>query len=511
MSNYQSFETVIIGAGMSGISAAVNFLKNGYENFLLFEASDRIGGRIHTIDYEDGILEYGAQFIHGQVDNPIYKIAIENELIDEYYKEILYESDEDLSKHNGLKINLEEKERLNLFLNENGNKIDNNLIEIAFDCLNRSIRLAEKYSITNPLDQDLKLGFFIYENFLNLAKKFLNIKDSEVKNNLDCLFLWRCKIENVENSCNSVNDLSLKNFSNYIELKGSQIIEPKRGYKSILQQIIQNYEQKFEQKLKFKHELNKILLCENSSDCKHSKFTKDPKKIVLLFNNENVVLCEKIILTVSLGFLKENIKTLIDPISYVPLEKLEVIERQGYGTVNKIILEYETPFWDDNLETINLIWSDMDRENLFDRLDHVNFDVKKRWFEDVCSFEPSINYDNVLIGWICGNSYHESLSDEEIINECTLNLGKFFNKEIPKAKNVFRSKWNSNPLFNGSYSFYSYGSQPDDIDILARPLITENGAVIYFAGEATHPEFYSTVHGAYLSGIRESNRILENS
>jgi len=30
-----------------------------------------------------------------------------------------------------------------------------------------------------------------------------------------------------------------------------------------------------------------------------------------------------------------------------------------------------------------------------------------------------------------------------------------------------------------------------------------------FAGEATHHERFQTTHGAYLSGIRESNRILK--
>ena len=44
-----STKTVIIGAGISGISAAVNLLKHSYDEFLIFEANDRIGGRIHTI------------------------------------------------------------------------------------------------------------------------------------------------------------------------------------------------------------------------------------------------------------------------------------------------------------------------------------------------------------------------------------------------------------------------------------------------------------------------------
>jgi len=32
-----------------------------------------------------------------------------------------------------------------------------------------------------------------------------------------------------------------------------------------------------------------------------------------------------------------------------------------------------------------------------------------------------------------------------------------------------------------------------------------------FAGEHTHREHFSTVHGAYLTGLRESNRILDFS
>jgi monoamine oxidase len=34
---------------MSGLSAGVNLLNNSYNDFLMFEALDRIGGRVETI------------------------------------------------------------------------------------------------------------------------------------------------------------------------------------------------------------------------------------------------------------------------------------------------------------------------------------------------------------------------------------------------------------------------------------------------------------------------------
>ena len=39
----------IIGAGISGIASAKILYENGFHNLTIFEASTRIGGRIHTV------------------------------------------------------------------------------------------------------------------------------------------------------------------------------------------------------------------------------------------------------------------------------------------------------------------------------------------------------------------------------------------------------------------------------------------------------------------------------
>lgn len=49
MSQVIRVKTAIIGAGFSGISAAVNLLNHGHKDFLIFEALERIGGRVDTI------------------------------------------------------------------------------------------------------------------------------------------------------------------------------------------------------------------------------------------------------------------------------------------------------------------------------------------------------------------------------------------------------------------------------------------------------------------------------
>jgi len=62
------FETIIIGAGISGLTIAA-----GLEtpSFLILEARDRIGGRVST--NKDTHLDMGAAWIHGSIDNPLNK------------------------------------------------------------------------------------------------------------------------------------------------------------------------------------------------------------------------------------------------------------------------------------------------------------------------------------------------------------------------------------------------------------------------------------------------------
>jgi heterodisulfide reductase subunit A-like polyferredoxin len=42
--------TLIIGAGIAGVAASINLLKNEYKNFIIIEADSRIGGRCLTLE-----------------------------------------------------------------------------------------------------------------------------------------------------------------------------------------------------------------------------------------------------------------------------------------------------------------------------------------------------------------------------------------------------------------------------------------------------------------------------
>lgn len=48
---------VVVGAGLAGLAAAQRLKAAGIEDVVVLDAQDRIGGRVHTVDHSDYLLE----------------------------------------------------------------------------------------------------------------------------------------------------------------------------------------------------------------------------------------------------------------------------------------------------------------------------------------------------------------------------------------------------------------------------------------------------------------------
>ena len=51
MSNVVRYKAIVIGGGMAGLSACLKLIEKGITDFLLIEATGRLGGRIHTVEH----------------------------------------------------------------------------------------------------------------------------------------------------------------------------------------------------------------------------------------------------------------------------------------------------------------------------------------------------------------------------------------------------------------------------------------------------------------------------
>lgn len=58
----QNARVIVVGAGISGISAAAKLIENGFKNVTVLEAEKRIGGRVCTVPFASNVVDLGAQW-----------------------------------------------------------------------------------------------------------------------------------------------------------------------------------------------------------------------------------------------------------------------------------------------------------------------------------------------------------------------------------------------------------------------------------------------------------------
>ena len=112
-----------------------------------------------------------------------------------------------------------------------------------------------------------------------------------------------------------------------------------------------------------------------------------------------------------------------------------------------------------------------------------------------------------LVGICSGNAgaVVDGMSDSAVLAEVTTALRAMFGSKTPAPKSILCTRWGADPFAMGAYSFAANGSSTADYAQLAQP-IRDN---VLLAGEHTSTAYRSTVHGAYLSGVRAANSLLQ--
>ncbi len=189
------------------------------------------------------------------------------------------------------------------------------------------------------------------------------------------------------------------------------------------------------------------------------------------------------IVTAPLGVLKSGDITFSPKL---PAEKAAAICTAKMGSVNKFLLVWDDAFWDTETEFIGYTPETKGKFN---------------FFMNMRAYTP----DNALMTFAFGkySDTTEQMSDREITGEIMNHLRSIFGSDIPEPKRMLRTAWAQNRNTYGAYSFAPVGTDTSFFDTLAEPV----GKRLLFAGEHTSRQFRGTVHGAYLSGIRQAEKI----
>ncbi|KAL1210618.1 putative polyamine oxidase 5 [Cardamine amara subsp. amara] len=540
---------VIIGAGMAGLTAANKLYTGSNDMFELsvVEGGSRIGGRINTSEFSGEKIEMGATWIHGIGGSPVYRIAKETgSLVSDEPWECM-----------GSSI---DKPRT---FAEGGLEIEPSIVEHISGLFNALMELAQGKEISQT-DADLGRFTDIYETATRVCSprsvgSFLKSgfdaywdsisnEDGGVENGVKEYGKWSRKsleeaiftmFSNTQRTYTSADDLSTLDFaaeSEYQMFPGEEITIAK-GYLSVIHHLASVLPQGV---IQLNRKVTKIEWQSNEE----AEDNESRRHVKLHFSDGSVVYADHVIVTVSLGVLKAGIESgddeegeLFSP--PLPDFKSDAIKRLGYGVVNKLFVEMSQR----NLPTLQLVFDREDSEFRFVKIPW--------WMRRTATMTPIHSNSKVLLSWFAGKEALdlEKLTDEEIVDGVLTTVSCLTGKEVKKdtAKTsrplingslsdvdddgvmkitkVLKSKWGSDPLFRGSYSYVAVGSSGDDLDAMAEPLPKVNkkgGQVnghdqakvrelqVMFAGEATHRTHYSTTHGAYYSGLREASRLLKH-
>jgi predicted NAD/FAD-dependent oxidoreductase len=193
---------------------------------------------------------------------------------------------------------------------------------------------------------------------------------------------------------------------------------------------------------------------------------------------------DRAIVTLPLGVLKRRAVTFAPGLSD---RSARALERLGSGVLNKVCMRFATAFWsEDDADLLGYVAPE-----------------RGRWAESLNSYKCAGQPVLTLFNAGSFGTALEALSDQSVVASAMSVLRRMYGPGAadPIASRI--SRWHADPFAGGSYTFVAVGSTGADCDALAEPA----NCRLFFAGEATHRKYRGTVHGAYLSGLREATRL----
>ncbi|XP_056645007.1 lysine-specific histone demethylase 1A isoform X1 [Diorhabda sublineata] len=555
-------KVIVIGAGIAGLAAAQQLQQFGLEVIVL-ESRDRVGGRIATFRKGNYIADIGAMVVTGLGGNPITTLSkqIDMELHRIRQKCPLYQSngvtvdrDKDAMVEREFNRLLEATSYLShqLDFNYAGNKP----VSLG-QALEWVIKLQEKYVKGNQikhlksviaLQDKLKVNQQMMVNIKELMKEYKNVVEEMAaieKRNIEEQFAYASSVKDLKDLANKWDALS--NQAKEIEKKLEELekSKPSDVYLSskdrqILDWHFANLEfanatplstlslKHWDQDDDFEFTGNHLTV-RNGYSCVpvalaeglDIKLNAAVKKVeynnrgveVTVYNpgnpsNTNTYHAEVVLCTLPLGVLKLSAVPSSNQLNTVqfspplPDWKTSAIQRLGFGNLNKVVLCFERIFWNP-------------QANLFG---HVGSTTASRG--ELFLFW-NLYKAPVLLALVAGEAaaIMENVTDDVIVGRCIAVLrGIFGQSGVPQPKETVVTRWRADPWSRGSYSFVAVGSSGSDYDLLASPVIppnehgisvTSGPARLFFAGEHTIRNYPATVHGAFLSGLREASRIAD--
>ncbi|KAA1065559.1 hypothetical protein PGT21_003213 [Puccinia graminis f. sp. tritici] len=531
--NHSPIDVLVIGAGISGLTAALQLTRAGHP-VTIVEARDRVGGRIDSHDWADGSIDLGASFLHGVDGNPLV------DLLKQFDEPLYFENETD-----PIKIYPYQAERLSDQTTKELYDHANKTFFSTARTFSQSMLLPHPHPHTssglpyNPPPKSL-YDFLLdsptsplYKNHHTPAER--NVLQ-EIVNSLDS---WTGA---------SSEQVSLKWWGFEKDYTGEDGVLP-NTYSSLIRKMASEFERLG----------GRILL---DSECERIQLQIPTGRIrVRVAGKPEEIEAGCCVCTLPLGVLQAKADIFDPPL---PPRRLLAISRTGFGLLNKVVVRYPTCWWSSGVRWFVLLPAEAESETDSESEgSHPSADSsitsarssspENHWPSPTMSgtsksnsrpeysvlFSKGVKVQNyvpitgepVLVFYLgaeageavehFSNEYVAELIHEKLLSQVPVEERSVEEPDLPSECLVTR--WRSDPYARGSYSFMKtktspkfndHGdledhedSNPLDLIEMSKPLWDGK---LGFAGEHCSVDHYACVHGPYMTGLEEAQRIQSN-
>jgi monoamine oxidase len=414
--------TIIVGAGAAGLMAARK-LSSKQKKVIILEANKRIGGRICTMyDSFDKPAEVGAEFIHGNL---------------QLTRRLLSEANISFHETSGKTARV-----------QNGEWKKQNDFTIGWE---------ELIAQMEQLKEDMTVAAFLNEYFAEEKYEAVRKSVTQFAEGFDLADIERASV------------FALRDEWSHEEGKQYRI---DGGYQKIIDYLADECKKNG---------------CAIHTSCivKEVHWKKDEVKIIASGNA--TFYGSKVIITVPLGILQAELNAEA-AIAFTPslYDCFKAAKNIGYGTVTKILLQFNERFWEDN---IGFILSDEE--------------IPVWWTQSPKDYP-------LLTGWLNGAQSKKLQNPDvaSVLEKSLRSVSGIFKTDVLSLKQKLVAwhieDWSKHPFALGGYS-YDTLQTADAKKILNEPI----EQTIFFAGEGLYEGTApGTVEAAFVSGREVAQKIM---
>lgn len=452
----QEFDVVVVGAGVSGLTAARRLTQAG-KRVVVLEARDRIGGRTHSLRSPDGrVTDLGASWIHGIEDGPVHEIARGFGMPMVEFTVGSFQVDGRPIAYYGPDGALLSPEAAEAFA------ADIHTFDAALVSLVAASEPGAHLSYGDAVEATLA-AFRATQKWsgdrAQRVREFLRHRTEEQYG------VWIDELD-----AHGLDDDATN---------GDEVVFPE-GYDRLALGIASGLAPALD--IRLDHVVSRVTWRETDSvdgsagdagvriSTPHGDFT-----------------ASQAIVTVPVGVLQSEDFSIDPPL---PEPVAGALSRLRMNAFEKVFLRFPERFWDEDVYAIR-------RQGEAGQWWHSWYDL------------TALHGEPTLLTFAAGPCARaiRDWSDEEVAVSVLASLRELYGDRVSAPVRVDVTHWQDDPFSLGSYAYMTVGSHTSDHDLLATPV----GGVLHLAGEATWTDDPATVTAAACSGERAAARVLTAS